>query len=220
VCTVISGWSLDSVTSHSSCTWLPLHSASRSIHLHHHSRAARVLTANLSPSPTSPSQPSTARLTLRSAPPITAIHLRPPCPPNPADHALRRPNRNQLSSTTSLNSKPSSRPTVTSPSADSVLSSPVGNPQRRRFGLYVSVRLVYLLTGAVCLRTREKREEYISGTDQLQSCAIERLPASVRSHGSDFLRAWHCQTWNQGKIKWNKKCFGPNFVKANLFSKF
>lgn len=127
-------WSLDSVNSHSSCSWLPLHSASRSIHLHHHSRAARVLTANISPSHTSPSQPYTARLTLCSAPPITAIHLRSPCPPIPADHALRRPNRNQLSSTTSPNSKPSSRPTVTSPSADSVLSSPVGNPHRRRFG--------------------------------------------------------------------------------------
>lgn len=123
-------WSLDSVNSHSSCSfpWPPLHSASRSIHLHHHSRAARVVTANLSPSPTSPSQPYTARLTLRSAPPITAIHLLPRCPPIPADHALRRPNRNQLSSTTSPISKPSSRPTVTSPSADSVLSSPVGNP--------------------------------------------------------------------------------------------
>lgn len=45
---------------------------------------------------------------------------------------------------------------------------------------------------------REKREEYISGPRQFQTCEIERLSARLRSCDSGFSGAWHCQTRNQG----------------------
>ena len=50
-------------------------------------------------------------------------------------------------------------------------------------------------------RTREKREEYVSWSDQLQSCETQRFSASVRSRGSDFLWAWNSQARNQGSLQ-------------------
>lgn len=68
----------------------------------------------------------------------------------------------------------------------------------------ISFPVDYTVSANVCasllcfFKSREKREEYISWSDELQSSEAERLPASICSCCSDFLWAWYCQAGNNG----------------------
>lgn len=127
---------------------------------------------------------------------------------NPPLHRLRRSSPIAMSSDSGRSSSPAIQPppmelndesdfeTIVSPDGyisicgfGSLLSGTYNLPHRRRCVDEFFVVLMSLMFAG----SREKREEYVSGTDQLQRVAVERLPASVCSHGSHFLRAWHCQ---------------------------
>ena len=62
----------------------------------------------------------------------------------------------------------------------------------------------YLLVCDQCVMrfgTREEREEYISGSNQLQSRKIERISPYLRSCFSGLLWARHCQAGDHGQYK-------------------
>ena len=130
------------------------------------------------------------------------LNLQLPCPPFTTPKLLYR-NRVKNSPMSPI-SKTSSLPTALSPSVASIPSSPIRSIKLHFQSRSSPSRFVFwpLIIRSIFLwQTREKCEEYVSWSDQFQSCKTQRFSASVRSRGSDLLWAWNSQARNQGSMQ-------------------